>query len=325
MKRINSITPFLFAICILLLRPMSAAAQNPDISIYPYVPADFGNAGTQQLAINKLIQGLTQNGLASGNPSDAFVLTVGFDELEKLVSPNPPTIIQAEYMITYVVGNQNDKSLYASFSQNVKVTGRSDKDIANKAAKMMQTSSPEFGKFISQAKEAIIKYYKNNCESMYAEFNSLAKSRQYGAAFAIANSVPAEITACFDRFNKQKQAMYLEMQKNLCKTTLAQAENAWAADQTESGAYEAANLLNTLDPAETSCFKGGQALSKKIASTLRKDNLRIENQDYQFMLKKFNSEVSLEEQRIRAIREIGVAYGKNQPSPTIHYKEFIKQ
>ena len=74
------------------------------------------------------------------------------------------------------------------------------------------------------------------------------------------------------------------------------------------GAEKVAVILTKIDPS-SSCFKDAISLNDKIAKRV----LELDNRQWNFMLKVQQNEVELEKARIKAIRDIGVAYGNNQP------------
>jgi hypothetical protein len=93
-----------------------------------------------------------------------------------------------------------------------------------------------------------------------------------------------------------------------CKKLLLEANNVWAANQNFEGAEKVAAILTRIDPSSV-CFNNAIALNDKIAKRV----LELDNRQWNFTLKIQQNEVDLEKARIKAIRDIGVAYGNNQP------------
>ena len=69
-----------------------------------------------------------------------------------------------------------------------------------------------------------------------------------------------------------------------------------------------ADILFKIDP-EAACYNDALSLAKEIKSQVRSD-LDLE------MREKYHDKVKIEEQRIEAIRAIGVAYGNGQKPQT---------
>lgn len=89
---------------------------------------------------------------------------------------------------------------------------------------------------------------------------------------------------------------------------LNKARGIWAAGQDQASAREVADILLQIDP-EAACYNDALALSKEIKTQVRSD-LDLE------MREKYHDAVKLEQQRIAAIRAIGVAYGNGQKAKT---------
>ncbi len=103
--------------------------------------------------------------------------------------------------------------------------------------------------------------------------------------------------------------MYQKQIDRQCKIKLTEANAAWAASQNADGAATVAALLTEIDPS-SSCYKDVKVLSDKVGARMKE----INNQEWNYVLK----EQAQESERIKAIRDIGVAYGNGQPK-TVNY------
>ena len=89
--------------------------------------------------------------------------------------------------------------------------------------------------------------------------------------------------------------------------------NLWNAGQNSDAASEAGKLLSVIDP-NSSCFADAKSLSDQIAKPV----LELDKREWDFEMKQYNDQISLEKATIQAARDIGVAYGENQPQ-TVTY------
>ena len=89
---------------------------------------------------------------------------------------------------------------------------------------------------------------------------------------------------------------------------LTEARALWAANQDMATAEQIARMLADIDP-ESGSYKGAMELLADIKKQVRLDIDLDKRQKYE-------DEVELEKQRINAMREIGVAYGRNQKPTT---------
>ena len=113
--------------------------------------------------------------------------------------------------------------------------------------------------------------------------------------------------ACKDCFNKAQAEMvtvYKGYTTQLCNENLASAKSAWIAGQNADAANQAGVFLSNILP-DASCYGEAQKLVAEIKNKVLAD--------WKFEMKKYNDEIDLEKQRIKAMRDIGVAYGQNQP------------
>jgi hypothetical protein len=98
-----------------------------------------------------------------------------------------------------------------------------------------------------------------------------------------------------------------------CKSDLLNAKTSWSNNQNATGAAEAMESLNRIDP-NSVCYKEALQLNDAIAARIKE----LENREWAFKMKIQQDQVDLDKLRINAAKEIGVAYGKNQPK-TITY------
>jgi len=89
---------------------------------------------------------------------------------------------------------------------------------------------------------------------------------------------------------------------------LARARAVWAAGQGQVEALEAGNILAAIDP-EAACYDEAVGLANEIKKQVHKDL------DFE-MREKHADAVELEELRIKAVHDIGVAYGRGQQPQT---------
>ena len=76
---------------------------------------------------------------------------------------------------------------------------------------------------------------------------------------------------------------------------------------------DAAGILSTIDP-YAACFSEAVTLTGEIAKRVKE----IDGREWDFKLQK---EIGLEKDRIKAWRDVGVAWGTNQPKKVV-YKSF---
>jgi hypothetical protein len=99
-----------------------------------------------------------------------------------------------------------------------------------------------------------------------------------------------------------------------CKKDLMEANSVWSTNQDYSGAEQASAFLAKIDP-NSSCYGDAKILTDKMAKRIKE----IDQRDWAFQLKQQQDEVDIRKAEIKSARDIGVAYGENQPKTITTY------
>lgn len=94
---------------------------------------------------------------------------------------------------------------------------------------------------------------------------------------------------------------------NQCAINLAAARQAWAAEQNTIGAQKAGEYLAQIQP-DAACYDEAMGVYQEIKGKVL--------DDWKFEMKKYQDSVDVEKERINAMREVGVAYGRGQQPTT---------
>ena len=86
---------------------------------------------------------------------------------------------------------------------------------------------------------------------------------------------------------------------------LTKAQAIWGARTDSEAAVEAANLLAQIDP-ESSSYEAAGELMREIMAKAEK------NTPWNFAMKVYEDNISLEKQRIKAARQVATAFANNQ-------------
>lgn len=280
------------------------------VAIATYVPKQIVNMPEEakSVLLNKLNQIVTNNGIGGQSGKERFVLTANVALLTKDIVPTAPPMHAYTVEITFFIGDAISGSKFSSLSRKLKGTGETETRAYLAALKNLKTSDEAFPVFIDDAKKKIISYYNTQCDFIIKEAQGLESRQEYGQAIYLLNSVPTVCSTCFDKCQTMLGPIYKKYIDLECKKLLLEANNVWAASQNLEGAEKVAVILTKIDPS-SSCFKDAISLNDKIAKRV----LELDNRQWNFMLKVQQNEVELEKARIKAIRDIGVAYGNNQP------------
>lgn len=280
------------------------------IAIKAYVPTGVGDlTPTARKALQTRLERIvTGNGIGGSGYDNRFVMAAKIVELTKDVSATTPIIYSYTLEVTLVVGDAIEGTLFSSYSFEQKGAGNSETKAYMSAIKGIKSKSSSYSEFLDEAKTKIIEYYNSKCDFYLKEAESYVGQNEYQAAIATLTSIPQVCKECYDKAMDAVAPIYQKQIDRQCKIDMAEAKNAWNASQDGGGASAAANYLGQIDP-NSNCYAEAQTFAGDIAKRIK----ALDQREWDFKLKQQQDEVNLEKASIKAARDIGVAYGENQP------------
>jgi hypothetical protein len=308
----KNLRKLLVASCVLL--SSMSFAQDKDaarVAITAYVPQQIENmpAGARKMLANKLTRVVTQSGLAGGY-NNRFIITANVTVSTKDILPGPPMMHALSLDVTLYIGDGFDGKVFASHNVSVKGVGTNETKAYMSGVKKINANNPELKAFVDQGKAKIIEYYKNNCDMIIKEAQTLADQDKFDEAIFKLTSVPNASGECYNKAMDAVKPMYQKQIDKECKFKLAEATGVWNAAQDMAAAEKAGAILASINP-DASCYGQAKTLSNKIAAKVK----QIDAREWKYTMK----EQQQESERIKAIRDIGVAYGKG-PKANVTYK-----
>lgn len=290
--------------------PMTIASANEGTVVSRAVASQLDN---------KLKTILTRYGVAGSYDSQFFItgrFDTGFSE-----RTSGPT--QAEYVnttVTLFIGDAEGKKIFSSLTLDLKGAGQSVNQAYTKAINSINVNRDDFRNFLESGKEKIIDYYNSHYKSILQKAQTAVSKREYGEAMYYATQIP-ECCKGFPEAQSLITQAHTSMVNYEAEKLLAQAEAAWAADPTDTGARDAYGYITQIDPASPA-YARAKALSQKIEKTV-KANWDFENiQKYKDQLEiekmRQNNRAANERARIEAARAVGVAWAKSRPTKVVY-------
>jgi len=292
----------------------NTAAKSDDaarITLATFVPQQIDQmpeAARSSLA-NKLSQIVTQNGLGGKASNERFIITANINVISKDLTATAPPMQAYVLDITLYIGDGIDGTKFASVSIQVKGVGESETKAYISALKSLKTTDPKYQLFIETGKTKIAEYYNSKCDFIIKEAQTLASQNKFEEAIFKLTGVPEVCKGCFDKCMDAIAPIYQQQIDRDCKLKLAEATNLWSANQTVEAGNQAGDILSTIEPS-SACFGEVKTLSNKIATRVKE----LDTREWNYKLKE-QAQVS---ERIKAYRDIGVAYGNGQPK-TVTY------
>lgn len=280
------------------------------VVIAAYVPRQIVNMPEEARSMlsNKLNQIVTNKGLGGAATNERFIMTANIALLTKDITPTVPPMQAYTIEVQLFIGDGIEGTKFASVTKKLKGVGETETKAYISALKNLKTDDPSFQNFIDVGKKKIIEYYNAKCDFIIKEAQTLEAKQEFQQAIYKLTSVPQVCKDCFDRCQKLVGPIYKKYIDLQCKKNMIEANNIWSTNQDYSGAKRASEILNKIDPSST-CYNDALALSNKISTRMKE----IDKREWAFQMKQQQDAVDIEKASIKAVRDIGVAYGEGQP------------
>jgi len=262
-----------------------------------------------ETALSEKLSEIATTYATGGNKSNPrFIITANVIEQSKSVTNTTPVMYAYNLQFNFYIGDGIEGIKFETTSVTAKGVGKSEQRAYLMAFNEIDVSSDQFKNFVENGKKKIIEYYNSKCDFILKEGQTLAGQAKYDAAIAKLVSVPEVCKSCYDKAMDAVVVIYKQQIDRQCKLDMAEANGKWTANQDYYGAEAASAYLAKIDP-NSSCYSEAKVLYDKMAKRLKE----IDQREWNFMLKQQQDQVDIEKATIKAARDIGVAYGENQP------------
>ena len=271
------------------------------------------NPSEQQYLKNKLNQITAKNGMGGSATNERFIFTSNVQIVTMDITPTAPPMHAYTLEVSFFVGDGIDGKLFASTSKTLKGVGETQTKAYKAALKNIKSTDVIFKSLMEEGKNKIIEYYNAQCDFILKEAETLASQNEFEASIYKLSDVPE---VCKDCYVKAMDAIVPIYQKQIdyqCTKLLTNAKSAWS-EGLDAGSAQAASLyLGQVDP-NSKCMPDAQKLTAEIASRIKE----LDQREWDFELKQQQDDVDLQKATIKAARDIGVAYGENQPNTVVY-------
>jgi len=323
------------------------------IVLNTYVPADANiKPAAQKLFESKLNAIVAANGMGGSGASQRFLISGQINELSKNIIVGPPDQIILELEVNLIIGDGVDGTIFATEAINIKAIGDNETKAYIDALKKIKTSDKNILAFIEKGKSKIIEYYNSKCDFILKQASALSDQKSYDNALYVLADVPEVCKTCYDdamelgvkiykakaendcqlNISKAKaliaqnnwdeaanyisnytpdmscyaeiKGMLQNIQDHRCEVSLGKAKGAWASKDIETTSTYLAEI-----PTDSKCNQEAQ----KVANEVRAWAKEKDGREWKLTLKIQQDEVDIRKRAISAARDIGVAYGNNQP------------
>ena len=260
--------------------------------------------------LNKMNQIVSTNGLASELNTSRFIITPNILLLNKEILSGSPILYSLKMEITFYIGDIISGNKFSSAPITVIGIGQSETKAYIQAINKINYSDQNLVNALEKGKSRILDYYTSNCDLIIKDAISKSYTRDFDESISILISIPDVCESCYTKAIDAIKPIYKQKVDYECSVFLNKANNIWNSNISYFGAEQAGNYLSKIDPS-SSCFNEAKFLRDNINSKIKE----IDQRNWNF---KWESEIGITKDIIKAYRDIGVAWGENQPK-TINY------
>lgn len=295
-----------FVTILLLLSVVCGFAQECSITLSPVIlPAPDGSRYQQvdSYLINR-VRLLTSSSSSNGGlTNDQFALTLSYDIIEKqIVGGSPVKIIYLICVNLNIIDLKNHK-VFSSFSNEYKGIGDNEIKALISTFQKLNTNDQKIKDFVQQGTQKILDYYNSNYLSIIQSARTLASMKNFDAAIYQLMMIP-ECSIGYALALQELMDVYQQFVNQHCQENLAQARAVWMASPNADGAATASVYLSEIYP-DAGCYNEALSLANEIKRRM--------GEEWKFVMRQWADNVSLERQRINAMRDISIAYANAQP------------
>lgn len=295
----------LLVIPFLLLCLLGVRAQ---MIISPYMPYDQEGMteNNARLMENRLSQIINDSGLLSADGS-RFVLTMNWNVVDKEVLGTAPTKVMYRLEAGMYIGDGMTGNKFASTVIPLKGAGNNEAKAIVNAMRGISANRPEIEQLIKKGVQQIIAYYESNKREIMTQVKTMMGMHNYEGAMFTLYQIPMECS-----YYQEAQGMLVKAYKGYVDTSAAEllqrARALWAASPSQENAEAVMALVGDIDPSSSS-YAAAQSFMKEVKSRVTK----LDDQDRAEVFKEWAHERSMDKAHLQAVREICLAYAKNQP------------
>jgi hypothetical protein len=146
---------------------------------------------------------------------------------------------------------------------------------------------------------------ENECMQNIADARAAKAKDNYDLAASYLSGILPDVSCYADA-----QSLLKEIEDHRCAIALGKAKGAWSSGNANSAGRWLGEVA-----ADSKCYKEAMVLGNQIRAKLKAD----EDREWNFILKIQSDKVALEKQALKAIRDVGVAFGENQQPTNINW------
>lgn len=283
---------FVFIYSLLMLLSLEVYSNiTSRIAINVYIPENSSlPQNCREYLSDRVSYLLSENNVLGKNYSDRFYLTAKIHIVEKNIIEGLPQRILQKIEVTYKIGDAVDNIIYSTLSRTYIGIGTTEiKSLLNAFSQIKQNDS--YSQFVDKAKNRIIDYYAQHCESIIQESDLNTQNKEFDKALYKLSLVPYGVD-CYNEVLNHMETIYSEKISYENYTLLSKAKQAWSSNPNKEGANTAISYLKQMKP-----NKENQQEIDKLLAEIYKKLQEDEKKEWEFMLKQYEYEQAIKIQK----------------------------
>ncbi|PHN01233.1 hypothetical protein [Flavilitoribacter nigricans] len=192
--------------------------------------------------------------------------------------------------LTLAIQYIHEDIIFSNLQLQLQGQGRNSNQAINNVIRNLRPNDSRFAKFLSQTREKIINYYKNNCDDIIEQARQLDRLDSPVRALQILWPIPREVS-CYEDVKEMTVDIYRKYVNKRCRQLLMEARTYLAANNYDKGLER----LRFIDPT-SQCAEEAMKMIESIQQEI--DSSDAEN-------RKAAMALLMERQRERARTETG--------------------
>lgn len=297
-------------ILLLCITGISAFAQECDLPLGISFSDDSQSLpmAVRRTLTNKLTQILTSNDVKGDMAFNQFAIVPQMDIIDKHVVAGPPAKIVYNINLSLQVVDSQENTVLSTYDTDINAVGENEIKAYMNAVVQLAPQSPQLKSFISTARSKIVQYYDKNYARILQKSKVLSNMHKYDEALFHIMQIPECCNSYADAMEQALPIFQQYVDEN-GERLLMGAQAIWSVGNDRESAAKAAALLVLISPA-SKAYPKAKALLGEMKTKSEKAT------PWDFTMQVYKDGVAIEQQRIEAARQIGVAYGKGQQQKT---------
>lgn len=278
------------------------SAQGIEIAFALPSGNDQLSANTAKMLRSRFLPAMTESGVETAEISTIAIKPEISFVNRQVVEGGTRNIHTSDIQFDFICTNLVTSTTFASCVITVRGEGFNDDDAIKNALSKVSAEDRRLTTFIRTAKDKIMDYYQRNLNSVISRARTFANTQQYGEGLALLFSCPATISG-YTKVNNEITSIYRQYQTQECNNVIQKARAEYS-----NGNFDAAvEYLQQIDMT-SSCATEAKQLCMQIKQTKDAEARRV----IELIERQSQRETDLEKTRIKAARDVAVAYCKRR-------------